>query len=109
MKKIAYIIGCIAFTIGLAGCGMYPYGDIYNGTTTPHAATRANNDGANKPGSKQGEACAEGVLWLIAWGDASDSAAKNAGGIKEVHSVEFRDSFVLGGIYHKGCTVVHGE
>jgi hypothetical protein len=105
MKRISIL----AMVMGLAGCGMYPYGVIYNGTTTPHGMTRVNIDGTNKTGSKHGEACAEGIVWLAAWGDASTAAAKEAGGIKEVHSVEFRDSFVLGGLYHKACTVVHGE
>ncbi len=90
------------------GCSIYPYGVIYDGTTTPHPLMRVNADGANKTGSKQGESCATGILWLVAWGDASVASAKAAGGIKEVHSIEFRD-FNIVSVYHQACTVVHGE
>jgi hypothetical protein len=94
--------------LGASGCATYPYGAIYDGTTTPHGMMRVNGDGTNKTGSKRGEACATGILALIAWGDASLSAAKEAGGIKELHSVEMRDTNILF-IYHQGCTVAHGE
>jgi hypothetical protein len=99
-------VACLA--LATAGCGFYPYGVIYDGTTTPHGMMRVNGDGTNKTGSKHGETCATGILGLIAWGDASVASAKEAGGIKEVHSVEYRDFNVLF-IYHQGCTVVHGE
>lgn len=51
---------------------------------------------------------APGILGLVAWGDASLAAAKSAGGIKEVHSLEYKDFNILF-IYHQGCTEVHGE
>ena len=108
MMTSSKIAAVVALALGTAGCAYYPYGGIYDATTTPHGLMRVNADGANKPGSKQGEACATGILWLIAWGDASLAAAKSAGGIKEVHSLEYRDFNVLG-IYHQGCTVAHGE
>jgi hypothetical protein len=106
-SALAVIAG---LAVGMAGCGsFYPYGVIYNGTTTPHAMERANIDGTNKGGSKHGESCTTGILWLVAWGDASTSAAKNAGGIKEVHSVEFKNTSFLAGVYAEGCTIVTGE
>jgi hypothetical protein len=104
-SRFAFIAG---LALGAAGCGFYPYGVIYDGTTTPHGLMRVNADGTNKTGSKQGEACATAILGLIAWGDAGVAAAKTAGGIKEVHSLEYQDTNILF-IYHKGCTEVHGE
>ncbi len=107
MRK-SKLVAVASLAFGIAGCGFYPYGVIYDGTTTPHALMRVNADGANKPGSKAGEACAEGILGLVAWGDASLAAAKEAAGIKEVQSLEYKEFNILF-IYRKGCTVVHGE
>jgi hypothetical protein len=108
MKNLM-VAAAAVLSIGIVGCtGMYPYGAFYDGTTTPHAMMRVNGDGANKAGAKTGESCATGIMWLVAWGDASVASAKAAGGIKEVHSVEFHDTNYVG-VYHVGCTVVHGE
>ena len=65
--------------------------------------------GPVRTGDKVGEACATGILALVAWGDASLDAAKKAGAITEVHSVEFKPTAVLFGIYYQACTVVHGK
>ncbi len=91
----------------MGGCG-YPTGMVYTGVTQPHPATRAEVSGQGKSGDKHAEACATGILNLAAWGDASTDAAKKAGGITDVHSVEFR-SFSILGIYTQGCTEVHGK
>lgn len=58
--------------------------------------------------SKRGEACAQNVLGLVAWGDASLDAAKKNGDIKQVASVEQLPTRVLG-YYARYCTVVRGE
>jgi hypothetical protein len=61
------------------------------------------------PGSeKQGKACAESILGLIARGDASVRAAKANGGIKEVTTVDHsaRNFF---GIVGEWCTLVRGK
>lgn len=60
-----------------------------------------------EPG-KRGEACAQNYLGLVAVGDASIDAAKKAGGITRVASVEQSASRVLG-YYAKFCTIVKGE
>ena len=94
--------------LAAAATGCYPKGFIYNGTTEPHPATRADVAGAAKTGDKSGEACATGILGLIAFGDASTDAAKKAAGVTDVHSEEFRYFSILG-IYVEGCTEVHGK
>lgn len=58
--------------------------------------------------SKRGQACMHNVLGLVAWGDASIDAAKNAGAITRVASVEQLPARVLG-YYAQFCTVVRGE
>jgi hypothetical protein len=107
MKNSIVAVAAVLALQGM-GCVMYPTGVLYDGTTTPHWMMRVNGDGANKGGTKTGESCATGILSLVAWGDASVAAAKAAGGIKEVHSVEFKDTNYVY-VYRVGCTVVHGE
>jgi hypothetical protein len=61
------------------------------------------------PGTeKEGTACAESILGLIAHGEASARAAKVNGRIKEVTSVDHsgRNSF---GIVGEWCTLVRGK
>jgi hypothetical protein len=91
----------------LMGCG-YPVGSLYSGTTVPHPISQIEMAGAAKSGDKVGESCATGILGLVAFGDASTDAAKKAGGITDVHSIEFKGTNILG-IYMKGCTEVHGK
>lgn len=99
----------IGVTAILFGCGVgYPVGSLYNGTTVPHGASKLEMAGAGKSGDKVGESCATGILAIVAFGDASTDAAKKAGGITDVHSVEFKGTNILG-IYTKGCTEVHGK
>lgn len=93
----------------ILGCGVgYPTGSLYSGIQIPHGMDRAEVSGAAKSGDKHGEACATGILSLVAFGDASLDAAKKAAGVTEVHSVEFHGTNILG-IYMQGCTEVHGK
>lgn len=87
----------------------YPVGAVFTGTKAPSALDRAELSGDNKGASKEGRACSTGVLGLAAWGDASVDAAKKAGGITSVHSVEYQSTAVLGAVYVDICTVVHGN
>ncbi|HEX4869592.1 MAG TPA: TRL-like family protein [Moraxellaceae bacterium] len=64
--------------------------------------------GTSTKASKRGEACAQNILGAVAWGDASIDAAKKAGGITQVASVEQVPTRVLG-YYARFCTVVRGE
>ena len=58
-------------------------------------------------GTKQGQSCAKSMFGLIARGDASVEAAKKAGGITEVSSVDHTSKYtlVIGGL----CTIVTGK
>lgn len=58
--------------------------------------------------SKEGKACASNILGIVATGDASIDAAKKAGGIKEVSSVDFQSTSILG-LYAQFCTIVRGK
>lgn len=99
----------------MSGCNVvagfasgYPAGVLYDGTTRPHPLDREELAGKDKPGDKGGEACASGILGLVAWGDASVDLAKRDAHITEVHSVELRTLNILG-LYMQGCTEVHGR
>ena len=58
--------------------------------------------------TKEGKACAESILGLIARGDASVRAAKASGGITEVSSVDHSARNLLG-IVGEWCTIVRGH
>lgn len=94
--------------VGCAGLFPYPSGLVYTGVQIPSGANRNETSGPGKTGDKTGEACATGILYLAAFGDASLDAAKKAGGITEVHSIEHHVTNILG-IYMQGCTEVHGK
>ncbi|MFO0671736.1 MAG: TRL-like family protein [Polyangiaceae bacterium] len=108
LAKFGFFAAVLAIGTGCAAFGGYPSGSVYNGTTTPHGMTKLEAAGQAKTGDKVGESCATGILMLAAFGDASMDAAKKAGGITDVHSVEFKSFSVLG-IYTQGCTEVHGK
>jgi len=71
--------------------------------------TRMEATGPLRSGDRAGAACATGIMGAVAWGDASLDAAKKAGSITEVHTVEFKPTVVAFGIYYQACTVVHGK
>jgi len=95
----------------LTGCsflGGYPSGSLYTGSQVPSGINRLETSGPGKTGDKKGEACVTGILSIVAFGDGSLDAAKKAGGVTELHSIEFHQTNILG-IYTQGCTEVHGK
>jgi len=61
-----------------------------------------------KIGPKKGEACSKNYLGLVAIGDGGIAAAAKAGGIRDVTSVDFHYTNILG-LYQEHCAVVTGE
>jgi hypothetical protein len=109
MKKNLFLAALLMTCTGCAGLiGGYPHGSIYTGTQVPHSMMRAEASGPNKGGDRGAEACATGILGVVAYGDASLQAAKKAANITEIHSVEFHETNILG-LYSQGCTEVHGR
>ncbi|MGZ8161394.1 MAG: TRL-like family protein [Methylobacter sp.] len=101
-------VGVMSLVVGLSGCMIVDspikgvmgteviWGDIATGETVP-------------PGSlKEGKACAESILGLLARGDASVRAAKENGNIKEVISVDHSARNLLN-IVGEWCTIVRGH
>ena len=69
----------------------------YGDTATDHASA-----------TKEGKACGQSILGWVATGDASVTAAKAAGGINQVASVDHTAKNILG-IIGEWCTVVKGS
>src|SRR4051812_16046503 len=89
------------FAAGLVGLGMVTLvgcqpvssplmGIIFNDTKFGWEATQ------NATATKEGKACANTIMGLVATGDASISAAKAAGGITEVAHVDHTAHSILG-------------
>ena len=76
-------------------------GGIYSGYKSPGQV------GTAAP-AKTGEACAMSILGLVGIGDASITAAKQAGGITQIAHVDHDNMSVLG-VYGKTCTIVSGS
>jgi hypothetical protein len=108
--KLLKVLAGGAMAVVLFGCGYsYPFGSIYTGASIPHGMDRAETSGAGKSGDKKGESCVTGILGLAAFGDGTLDAAKKAGGITDVHSVEIHATDILGFVYATTCTEVHGK
>lgn len=99
------LLAIVGTLLGLYGCATVATplpAYLYNNVKGPIDA-----DGSFEP-TKTGEACATSILGLVATGDASIAAAKAAGGIKEVSTVDYNTTSVLL-IYAQFCTIVKGR
>ncbi len=89
----------------LSGCAIarspltgFIYTDMRDGVTAT----------SNQAGNRVGEACGTSILGWVATGDSSIEAARRAGGITMVSSVDNYASSILG-VYAKYCTIVRGR
>lgn len=101
------VLGLMGLGVGLGGCMIVDspirgvmgteviWGDVAGKAAAPNTM-------------KQGKACAESILGLLARGDASVRAAKENGGISEVSTIDHsaRNFF---GIVGEWCTLVRGN
>ena len=102
MKKTLALVALVA-AVALSSCGggIHPTGVLYTEVVDPVTATSTG-------GAKVGKATATSYLNRIATGDASIAAAKAAGGISSVSSVDVQRSSILG-IINTYTTVVRGN
>lgn len=106
MKRTSLLLS-LAVLLGLstAGCQIVASplaGVIYNETKYGDVATD------EAVANKEGKACGTSILGWIATGDASIQAAKTAGGIAKVASVDHSAKNLLG-IFGEWCTIVRGN
>ncbi|MGA6828262.1 TRL-like family protein [Nitrospira sp. NS4] len=104
--KQTLVIGLLGLgVIAITGCQPVAsplMGLIYNETKFGYEATQSPN------ATKEGKACANTIMGLVATGDASITAAKAAGGITEVSHVDHSAKSTLG-IVAEFCTIVKGK
>ena len=108
--RIFSVLGSMGLVVSLGGCMIVDapirgvlgtrvvWGDIATGEASSPTS----------PAVKEGTACAESILGLLARGDASVRAAKANGKITEVSSVDHSARNLLG-IVGEWCTIVRGH
>ena len=102
--------GVMGIVLGLSGCMIVdsPIKGVL-GTEVFWGDIATGKSGSSEPGElKQGKACAESILGLLARGDASVRAAKENGNISEVTSVDHSARNLLN-IVGEWCTIVRGH
>lgn len=102
--------GVISLVVGLSGCMIVdsPIKGVL-GTEVIWGDIATGKSGSATPDeSKEGKACAESILGLLARGDASVRAAKENGNITEVTSVDHSAKNLLN-IFAEWCTIVKGH
>lgn len=108
MRKLTVALSLSLMTAGylsLTGCQIVASpmaGGLFNETKYGDVATTHNS------ATKEGKACGSSILGLVATGDASVAAAKAAGGITTVASVDHYAKNILG-ILGEWCTIVKGS
>ncbi len=104
------MLGLAILTTGLSGCMIVdsPIKGVL-GTEVIWGDIATGKPGSPEPGDlKEGKACAESILGLLARGDASVRAAKDIGNITEVTSVDHSARNFLN-IVGEWCTIVRGR
>ncbi len=107
MKRASSLSLAVIALVGLSlsGCQIVAspmLGGIY--TEAKYGDVATDEAGA----SKEGKACGQSILGWVATGDASVAAAKAAGGITKVSSVDHSAKNILG-ILGEWCTIVRGN
>lgn len=105
MKVVLMLIAVCILTAGLSGCYIVDTparGWIFTEIKYGNIAT------TSTASAKEGKACAQSILGMVATGDASIAAAKAAGGITEVSYVDHYAKNILG-IVGDWCTIVRGK
>lgn len=104
MKKTGLAGLLLVSALFLSGCALTPlqialfYTDVKFHT----------GDHNQKIGSKVGESCASNILGLVNIGDASVKEAAAKAGIKEITSIDYKITNILG-LYGTLCVIVTGE
>lgn len=104
MNFLKFSAGALG-VVAISGCAVVAspsVGFLYTDVQGPIAV------GKGTGSSKTGEACAKNILGFISMGDASIDAAKKAGNIHEVATVDHSSKIFLF-LYGQYCTVVKGE
>ncbi|MCP4114609.1 MAG: hypothetical protein GY737_04265 [Desulfobacteraceae bacterium] len=97
MKRLI-IVSLALVMFGISGCAYMnvkaPLDEDLNQTTM---------------GTRTGEASAQSVLWLVAWGDASTRAAATNGNISVINHMDVQVQSYVFGLYSKKTVIVYGD
>lgn len=105
MSRVRTISALSLGVIMLTGCQPVAsplMGIFFNDTKYGYLATTDTDT------TKEGKACAQSIMGLVAQGDASISAAKAAGGITQVSHIDYTAHSILG-VVADFCTIVKGK
>jgi len=105
MMKIKNLIGAAAVALMMTSCAAVQtplMGLAYTDIKAPLAVTSAQGS------SKVGTATANGILGMVATGDASVEAAAKSAGITKIHNVDYHSTSILG-IVSDYTVIVYGE
>jgi TRL-like protein family len=107
--RTLWVLGAVSLVVGLGGCMIVdaPIRGVV-GTEVKWGEEISGKSSPNAPGAmKEGKACAESIMGLMAHGDATVRTAKANGGIKEIYNIDHsaRNFF---GIVGEWCTIVSG-
>jgi hypothetical protein len=108
MRKLSVLVSLTLVTaayLSLTGCQIVDSpmkGFIFTETKYGNIAT------IHPSATKEGKACGQSILGWVATGDASIAAAKAAGGVTTVASVDHYAKNILG-IIGEWCTIVKGS
>jgi hypothetical protein len=103
------MVGAMSLVVGLGGCMIVesPIRGVM-GTEVIWGDMATGKPSSPNPGAlKNGKACAESILGLVARGDASVRQAQINGGITEVTNIDHSARNFLG-IVGEWCTLVRG-
>jgi hypothetical protein len=85
--------------------GVYFYNGIYGSF---QGSLYVDRKGEVPEGLKKGQACATNIAYIFTTGDASFSAAAEAGGIRKILYVDYEATNIFLGTYQKYCLIVWG-
>lgn len=108
MRASIKVIASLTFAlVALTGCATTGLS-----STTGYAVISFYKEGVSatehEVADKTGKACTNNILGVIAIGDASVEAAKRAGGVKKVATVD-KDIMNILGLFGQNCTIVTGS
>lgn len=106
MKKTLIAVSVMAMAMIVTGCATTA-GSSRTGFAAVNMAREA-GEATAEAGSKTGTACSTNIAGIYASGDSSVEAAKKAGGISRVSSVDY-EYFTILSFYGKVCTLVKGN
>ena len=109
MRRTRWVLGAMVLVVAISGCMIVesPIRGVVGTEVIWGDMATGKSSSAREGATKQGKACAESILGLMARGDASVRAAKENGGITDVTGIDHsaRNFF---GIVGEWCTLVRG-